>query len=222
MRASWKNNLRNWWLEKQHWFEMCLKSEIKKGLKSTQHETLLFGIFHGPFDPDGFWWSPTLGVLPVFRIKRFGFAASAARNYWPKTKMRRQWRGGYVVKHSAGHHAFWYPNMCCVNWQTNNNNMSSRFTQRRRDLAKIKDLTRCLHRSKRYQLYGVLEVFGLLAILSNLRASRAANNSICACKFFTSSRQQTIGKLEGGIGGTYLHLLLLFLDHYYPSMLLFL
>ena len=97
--------------------------------------------------------------------------------------------------------------------------MSSRFTQRRRDLAKIKDLTRCLHRSKRYQLYGVLEVFGLLAIVSNLRASRAANNSICACKFFTSSRQQTIGKLEGGIGGTYLHLLLLFLDHYYPSML---
>ena len=92
MRASWKNNLRNWWLEKQHWFEMCLKSEIKKGLKSTQHETLLFGIFHGPFDPDGFWWSPTLGVLPVFRIKRLGFAASAARNYWPKTQMRRQWR----------------------------------------------------------------------------------------------------------------------------------
>ena len=102
----------------------------EKRSQETQHETLLFGIFHGPFDPDGFWWSPTLGVLPVFRIKRFGFAASAARNYWPKTKMRRQWRGGYVVKHSAGHHAFWYPNMCCVNWQTNNNNMSSRFTQR--------------------------------------------------------------------------------------------
>ena len=54
--------------------------------------------------------------------------------------------------------------------------------------------------------------------VSNLRASRAANNSICACKFFTSSRQQTIGKLEGGIW-RYLHLLLLFLDHYYQSML---
>lgn len=74
-------------------------------------------------------------------------------------------------------------------------------------------------------LWGVLEALIFPSVLatcsvqvSNLRASRAANNSICACKFFTSSRQQTIGKLEGGIW-RYLHLLLLFLDHYYQSML---
>ena len=72
--SAWKKNnqeLIAWNLE----LENCLKSEIKKGLKS-QHVALLFGIFYGPFDPDGFWWSPTLGVLPVFRIKRFAEPAS--------------------------------------------------------------------------------------------------------------------------------------------------
>ena len=104
---------------------------------------------------------------------------------------------------------------CAVNWQTNNNNMSSRFTQRRRDLAKIKDLTRCLHRSKRYQVYGVLEVFGLLALYCPISGHQEQLITVSAPASF--SLQADNRQLGNWRAAFFVVHLLLFLDHGFAS-----
>ena len=79
--------------------------------------------------------------------------------------------------------------------------MSSRFTQRRRDLAKIKDLTRCLHRSKRYQVYGVLEVFGLLALYCPISGHQEQLITVSApASFSLQADNRQLGNWRAALG----------------------